>query len=301
MIIKIPGVLLDLAQTLFARRNRSLLLSSFALIVTVDWLSTSTHLMIDWLLHGDFKTAFPWIELFYPVLFALAFIWAKSCYRRLSAASTLSVEARYNDCDGLVLFLSKAYKDPEMGWEERDLEQLENAARDGATLLLDPAWRDPFKSHLRMPLEALAFHFGGKAGKRIPQRVTLLASNDSVRFAPQVRDAFESLIRPLANDTQVISIEGVGTGNWRQGIDYRNPGQVVAVLEAVYADYEGNDISPGEVIVDVTGGTALGSVIASMTALKSGRRVQYTSSDSSRKNYSVKVFDLEYTESIKGE
>jgi hypothetical protein len=76
---------------------------------------------------------------------------------------------------------------------------------------------------------------------------------------------------------------------------------VVAVLEAVYADYEGNDISPGEVIVDVTGGTALGSVIASMTALKSGRRVQYTSSDSSRKNYSVKVFDLEYTESIKGE
>lgn len=301
MIIKIPGVILDLAQTLFAQRNRSLLLSSFALIVTVDWLSTSTHLMIDWLLHGDFKTPFPWIELIYPVLFALAFIWAKSCYRRLSAASTLSVEARYNDCDGLVLFLSKAFSDYDLSREERDIEQLENAARDGATPLLDPEWRDTFKGHLRNPLEALAFHFGGQAGKRVPKRITLLASHESIKFAPSVRDAFERLIKPLANGAQVIAIEGVGTGNWRDGIDYRSPRDVVAVLEAVYADYEDNDLSPSEVIVDVTGGTALGSVIASMTALKSGRRVQYTSSDSSRKIYSVKVFDLEYTEPIKSE
>ena len=99
----------------------------------------------------------------------------------------------------------------------------------------------------------------------------------------------------------MVAIESVGTGNWAQGIDYGNPSEIVAVLEAVYSDYEENDIQPSEVIVDVTGGSALGSVIASMTALKSGRRVEYTNSDFSRKSYTVRVFDLEYTEPIKTE
>lgn len=301
MIIKMPSVFVGLANTLFSRRNRGLLLSSFALVITVNWLAASTHQMFNWLIQGKNSVKFPWYEAVYPVIFIVAFLWAKRCYRKLSSASTLSVTARNEDCDGLVLFLSKGFSDRDIGAEEKDLAQLESSLGSESTLLLDSSWRANFKSHLRMPLEALAFHFGRKAGKKIPKRVTLLASRESIKFAPLVREAFEHLIRPLSADTRVIAIEGVGTGNWGNGIEYANPSEVVAVLDAVYSDHEKNKISPSEVVVDVTGGSSLGSVIASMTALKSGRRVEYTNSDFSRENYSVRVFDLEYTEPVKSE
>lgn len=301
MIIKMPGAFVGLAQMLFSRRNRVLVLSSFALVIAVNWFAASTHQMLNWLIRGDYKAGFPWYEAVYLATFLAAFLWAKRCYRKLSSSSSISVTARFEDCDGLVLFLSKDSGEGISQAEERELRQLESSLELESTPLLDPKWRATFNSHLRMPLEALAFHFGGNAGKRIPKRVTLLASHESVKFIHLVRDAFEHLVEPIRKECRVIAIESVGTGNWVKGIDYLNPNEIAAVLGDVYSDYEKNEISPSEVIVDVTGGRALGSVIASMTALKSGRRVEYTSSDSLRINYSVRVFDLEYTEPIKSE
>ena len=298
MIEKAPGVIVELVKTLFTKRNRMLLWSSLLLVLAVGWLGDSIHEMLSWIIEHNHCVAFPRHELVYVAIFIMAFWFARRQYHKLSAASSLRVDARSNDCDGLVLFLSKAYGSG-LSVEQYDLELLDKAAKSGGRLLLDKTWRKQFDSHLRMPLEALAFHFGGLAGKKIPKRVTVLASLHSAQFAERVRIAFVHLLEPLAQGVSVITIGSVGSsGKWQDGADYSDPHAIASVIEAVYADHERDGIPLNEVIVDATGGMGLGSVIASMTALKAGRRVEFTSSDLARENYTVRVFDFEYTEPV---
>jgi len=295
MIVKAPDVLVELARTLFTKRNRILIWSSLFLVLAIDLMAESLHEIFNWVIEHNYCVRFPWHELWYLAIFPVVFLFARRQYRRLSAASSLRIDARSSDCEGLVLFVSKAPDEV----EARDIEKLHEGATSNGKPLLDASWRADFKSHLRMPLEALAFHYSGEAGRTSPKRVTLLSSRQSFPLSQTVREAFEALIGHIVEGVKVVTIDSVHPNEkWTTGVDYGKPQEVVDLIEAVYADHETHGISSGDVILDVTGGMGLGSVLASMTALKAGRRVEFATSDLARITYSVKVFDFEYTEPV---
>ena len=295
MIVKAPDVLVELARTLFTKRNRILIWSSLFLVLAIDLMAESLHEIFNWVIEHNYCVRFPWHELWYLAIFPVVFLFARRQYRRLSAASSLRIDARSSYCEGLVLFVSKAPDEV----EARDIEKLHEGATSNGKPLLDASWRADFKSHLRMPLEALAFHYSGEAGRTSPKRVTLLSSRQSFPLSQTVREAFEALIGHIVEGVKVVTIESVHPNEkWTTGVDYGKPQEVVDLIEAVYADHETHGISSGDVILDVTGGMGLGSVLGSMTALKAGRRVEFTTSDLARITYSVKVFDFEYTEPV---
>lgn len=296
MIGRPPSVVVGEFKALFGRKNRLLIVGSIFFLLSLHWVAAAVHELFraftDGWVRGHWE-AFPavnvewlWVALFFCALFTVF-----QLYERLNRQGVLNITARVRDCDGLVFFISKA--PPRLTPDENDDLALAAALTAGTVSgdLASESFRKQFKSHLRMPIEGLHYQCNGAAGRRRPKRVMLLASLESSAFVEDVQSAFSKL---LPSTTKVTTIKSLADGEWNQGFDYADAEVTVRVAEAVYRHFHAVHIPEKEVLVDVTGGFALTSILAAIVAMKGSRRVQFTRSNLDRTSYTVDVFDFEY-------
>ncbi len=249
-----------------------------AAATAVDWFaSTSAHMLEYWLRHG-----FRWnpydialLAASLAVLFLLWQIWRHS-RRHAGVAVHFAGEARA--CPNLIFFLSPPYAGNPPPPEKDALLQPIRQAR---LNLLDPAWCPPFLygSPWRMPLEAIAHHarLANTAGSPF-SRVYLIASPQTREYTP----LFQRLVEDGLGAQNVV-------GAVTQAVNFEDFHEVSEAVNAIFQEVE----SRGEdrLLMDITGGSKICSVVAAALTFEQGRRIQYVHG---QLGYRVAEYDLRY-------
>ena len=131
----------------------------------------------------------------------------------------------------------------------------------------------------QMPAIAIKYHL-----PKLENVFVILSSKSKTQFKE-----FESLIKRLFPD-QNLNIVPIGLD---KNIDFENMEQLKNIIEQTYVlikkEYKAKD---KEIIIDITGGQKLVSIVGAMQTLIKDREFEYVSTS----DYTVKSFDVRYYE-----
>jgi len=175
----------------------------------------------------------------------------------------------------LVLFLSNLRGDVETlnGELNRLLERLSRAGSSGEKLELINSSLS-FRSW-RMPLEAVGFHLP------VLERVVVITSKES---SPQF-PLFKRLVGELYPELKPSDVKEVRVD------DFEDFNSVQEAIERVYDVLKSANYRNRDVILDITGGKKIVSIVGALLSLNPGREFQYISTT----DYTVKSYDVEVT------
>ncbi len=169
----------------------------------------------------------------------------------------------------LVLFLSNL-KEEDNNKIIQEIERIEGSSIDEKLNFINKGILRPW----RMPLEAIKYHLS---------RLEKLAIITSSKSHPQV-DAFKFLIEKVfGNQAEKITIKE------KHLKTFENANELFTLLDEIFQELEKEGIKSKDVIVDVTSGQKINSIVgAFMTLLYDDREFQYISTN----DYKVKSYDV---------
>lgn len=168
----------------------------------------------------------------------------------------------------LVLFLSDASEDKEL------TEKLLAAEDPGCWS--DMATRERFKSSRRMVLEALAHHC---------PRVLVAVPSTITRGD---YDAFRTLVLKMKPKTTELAIPELHEIPGFTAPDFNKAREVDAALRSVYAWLYSKGFPDSDILMDITGGTKVASVVGALLSEADDRKIQYVTGD-----YRLYTYDVE--------
>lgn len=213
-----------------------------------------------------------WLWWVFPVLSAGLWLWARRYRRQLHARVCEDIEP--GRVRGLVMFLSVLRP------EQKD--RLEGRL-DERRLLLEQVREDKdFLARLpwRINLEAIHYHL-----PRLRWIVVLPSPESEAQLA-----LFDRLVAKIWPDAGLERLEAGRAVHYRREIETLS----AAVEEAFRILTEGKRLSVGDVAIDVTSGTALGTTAGVIVALGEGRRIQYVEGEPADRTYRVLQADIRF-------
>lgn len=292
-------------RTTFGSLNLTVVLSIVLLLILLDFFSSAVHQAIT---QGLPSTGAAWIVwsiqiAAFPAWLLLLWVRARKASRRVHThieehTSPRSVKA-------LVLFLSTKGR----GQDDALIEKL---VKEGGEIT-DDALREKFQGPWRMPLEAVAYHLRIKK----LEKVVVIQSKQSADCVQEFKSLIQSLSRDYTSESgkplevlitsdmdgldACIDAEQKKKHNGRFPVDsvsFENATDQSTLLNAVldWLTFS-QDVPFDEIMIDVTGGKKVSSVVGAVVALGKDWSVEYVSTSDYRvKEYifSVKASDVMY-------
>ncbi len=256
-------------------------------LFSVHWLASSLQEIARAGYRGEQA---PWWELLTALPFLVALLWGQAVVKQVQREGR-SREREHDGCTGLILFLS------------RTTDQTLEEARAARGQIGESTFVNQFgkESNWRIPLGALHDLFANAGGRTYgaPNRILVIDSlgpRGSHACCPIFTDLLK---RCLPQSTEVLTIGNVGLGRWADGVDFVNDKDLADALGACYGYFRLKGLREREVLLDVTSGTALCSLIGSLVALPEYRRILYGYLEPGPEgvaHYQPHVFDIQFDE-----
>ncbi|MCC6343673.1 MAG: hypothetical protein IT166_15820 [Bryobacterales bacterium] len=262
----------------FAALEPLLVLFAVVLLVSFHWFAAETYHWVstavkplgwpDWMRHVLILV--PFIILILLVL-GLARI-AKG--GELSIQRVLQAANRY---DALLLFLSPP------GRDESDIETLA-----GAGSLLDEEVRKRFKGPWRMPAEAIFQQIDKlRFILIVPSADTSSATKGTIHNYDDFRKVFEPLLAATGKSAQIELLAGY---RWERGVNFEDGDLVADAVDDAIHQLNHQGVKTSDILVDVTGGYGLVSVIGAAVAIDHGCRIGWVN----RNDYQTQVYSISF-------
>ena len=182
----------------------------------------------------------------------------------------------------LVLFLSPAPK-PEL------LEQWNADANFRGGLLEDAVHKTMGMSSWRMPVTALRRHAG-----YLDQLVVIPSADAGTRKGtwqdlPAFRKLLDLLTEGRTAKPTVVELHEL-TGRWPRGVDFENADELKDAMRAIFTGLRKQRLRDADIIVDITGGSKVASVVGAIFALGKDQIFQYVS----QHDYKVIPYNVTY-------
>lgn len=273
----------------FGSLNLGVILCIVLLLMSLDWMSSAINDIITRRGNGGVGIT-PWDTIrivSFPILLVVFWCRARGVTSR-RVHSHIKEHVYPRPVNVLIMFLSTKGKDRDGkgGSKWKDEELIERLIEKGGSID-DEELRNEFKGSWRMPIEAIAHH-----AKRL-DKVVVIPSEDSEPQLGQFRSLVQALTREhTAADgitRQVLSPPDMG--DLPPYVDFENAIQQNEVLNAVLDSLmENHGVPADEIMIDVTGGQKVCSVIGTVVSLSKDWSIQYVSTNGYRiKEYSFTV------------
>ena len=268
---------------LFASNRIGFVIKAVLLLTSLNWFSSALWEWLQWFpgLGGQQPVGIPRLILgtaTLPVLLLWLVMQARNARQMLRP--TIS-EHSPDQVRGLVMYLSSLRADY--------LGSLQEALKQGMDLT---AFRQQF-GHInwRMPLEAVNHHAQKLAF------VVVIASSGEGGSAKQLGEfkalldtVFPNLAFRLVALEECFSDKG-DKAAFKDGVDFEvEPERLATATNAAYEYLRIQGLRPTDILIDITGGLKVPTVVGSAVALAEGRRIQYVST----RDYHVRVYDVSY-------
>jgi len=288
----------------FGSLNIGVILCIVLLFVSLDLLSTAVNDIMTAQVNGTFGVAMCIVRFVpFPVLLSFFLLRARKTSRRVHTVIAEHVYPR--PVKVLVMFLSTKGR----GKDDALIEKLIK----GGGSVTDDKLRASFQESWRMPLEAIAHHI-----KRL-EKVIVIPSQESEQQVEQFKSLVRSLTREQATGSgtaiEVLSLADLSdlrvyldpedTKGWDSlaYVDFENAQAQNTILNAVLDCLMDKEKVPvDELVIDVTAGKKISSIVGTVVALGKDWSVEYVSviKDIVRvKEYvfTVKASDVKYNAS----
>jgi hypothetical protein len=266
------------------RRLRLLLsaeVSKFALViaaaVAVGWFASTSERMLRYALREGLAWNREDLVLLGAALALWGVLWQIWRHSRRHAGLIVRSSGEAGARSNLAVFLSPPYKgQPAAG----EIGALLEALRQTRLNLCEAGWCPGWlgESPWRMPLEAVAHHARlAKAAGRQLKRVYVISS-------PRTRDyfgVFRDLVEGGLGQQELVVAAGT--------VNFEKFEEVSEAVNYVFKDLEAR--RDKDLLIDLTGGSKICSVVAAALCFEQGRRVQYVHG---QQNYQVMEYDLGY-------
>ena len=274
---------LKVLSHLFASNRVGFVIKAVLLLMSLNWFSSASWEWLQWLpgLGGQKPVGIPRLILgtaALPVLLFWLLMQARNA--RQIIRPTIS-EHSPNRVRGLVMYLSTLRADY--------LGLLQEALKQGMDL---EGFRQQF-GHInwRMPLEAVDYHTPDLAF------VVVIASSGEGGSVKQLGE-FKALLDTVFPNPafRLVALEDCfgDEGDkvaFKDGVDFEvKPERLATATNAAYEYLRRQGLRPSDILIDITGGLKVPTVVGSAVALAEGRRIQYVST----RDYHVRVYDVSY-------
>lgn len=194
-------------------------------------------------------------------------------------------------CQVMVLFLAPAPRDKSLvpSWiaDAQFRGGIQNPA--ARSLIGAQSWR--------MPVESIAYHLAHHAGHL--KRVVVLPSSDapgspgSIRDLDQFRAMMAAMLEGVADRPEIRSLHDL-TGEWPDGLDFEDAPHLVSALQLAFQHLRDEGVAVSEILLDITAGPKVTTVVGAAFALGKDQPVQYVST----RDYRVLAFHITYVPGV---
>ena len=268
---------------LFASNRVGFVIKAVLLLMSLNWFSSASWEWLQWLpwLGGQKPVGIPRLILgtaTLPILLLGLVIQARNA--RQIIRPTIS-EHSPDQVHGLVIYLSALRADY--------LGSLQEALKQGMDL---KGFRQQF-GHInwRMPLEAVNHH-----APKLAFMVVIASSGEDGsakqlgEFKASLDTVFPNPAFRLVDLADCFSDEGDKVA-FKDGVDFEvEPERLATATNAAYEYLRRQGLRPSDILIDITGGLKVTTVVGSAVALAEGRRIQYVST----RDFEVRVYDVSY-------
>jgi hypothetical protein len=149
----------------------------------------------------------------------------------------------------------------------------------------------------RMPIESIAYHLAHHPGHL--KRVVVLPSSDatgslgSIRDLDQFRALLEAMLGGVNDRPKIQSVHDL-TGAWAEGLDFEDAPKLVDALQLVFQHLRDEGVGVSEILLDITAGPKVTTVVGAAFALGKDQPVQYVST----RDYRVLAFHITYVPGV---
>ena len=274
---------LKVLSHLFASNRLGFVVKAVLLLTFFNWFSSAGWEWLQWLPWlGGQKPAGIARLILGTVAFPVMLLWLVMQARNARQFIRPRIsEHSPNRVRGLVMFLSTLRQDYE--------ERLPKALNEGLDL---DGFRQQFdRASWRMPLEAVAYHTPD-----LELVVVIASAGDGGSF--KQLDKFKTLLEQMFADAKFMLVpledcfgEKDDKTAFNKGVDFEiNPERLARATNAAYEHMRKQGLRPSDILIDITGGLKVPTVVGSAVALAEGRRIQYVSTQ----DYHVRVYDVSY-------
>jgi hypothetical protein len=259
------------------------------LIVALNWMSEALFGVFQRSVAGEAALGLdPWSTLaglgVFPVLASVLFIVAK---RSVSNELKIYMDNRVYP-QALVMFLSPHASDRAAAYYEAGgpFRGRVSLADPDAHVPLEEMGRDPW----RMPLEAIRHSLvtGASGSGTTLRRIAVITSADAVGEAGTWRQA-ETFVRYLESVLPASSGVSVTVHpSDGEGVDFEDARALWDAVDRVVDELVEGGGDPERILIDVTGGSKVASIVGAVSALGQGRHFQYIS----RRDYVPHAYDI---------
>ena len=268
---------------LFASNRVGFVIKAVLLLMSLNWFSSALWEWLQWLpwIDGKKPDGIPRLIIGTATLPALLFwlvIQARNA--RQIIHPTISVKSP-EQVQGLVMYLSSLKGDY--------LGLLQEALKKGMDL---EGFRQQFGHfNWRMPLEAVDHHAPKLAF------MVVIASSGKDGSIKQLSE-FKALLDTVFPNPafRLVALEDCFSDKddklaFKDGLDFEvEPERLATATNAAYEYLRRQGLRQSEILIDITGGLKVTTVVGSAVALAEGRRIQYVST----RDFEVRVYDVSY-------